>query len=253
MFRSADAGDARHARQPAGLRDETAGVARGDGKAGARDGAGGTGGNAGGVAARATVADRRPRREIAIDDDQRAVRPPRPEHGMDLQPEGPRPAQPDRAPEPLKRNQRLCAVEGKENSVADAERGERLRRCRLGDALGVTVERMGRAVARFGAGARKPIEERRSARADDDRRLRAREQAVERQRRDRGAGPGERGWGERRDDVQSPAAQRALERREDRRFAVRRLLRRAGLPITIASGRRRLCRRSPIAGGLGPF
>lgn len=84
---------------------------------------------------------------------------------------------------------------------------------------------MGRAVFRLGTSGRKQIEEARSSRADDHRRTRAGEQALERQRRDRRAGGVERGLRERNDDVQSPGVEPALERREDR--CVARRLRRA--------------------------
>jgi hypothetical protein len=153
---------------------------------------------------------------------------------MDLQPERAGTAKTDRAPEPLKRDQWLRSVEGKVDGVAHAERRERLPGRGLGHALRETIERMGRAVGCLGAAVREPIEERGPTRADDDRRARAREQAVERQRRDGSARGIECGPAERRDDVQSPAAERALERREDRRFAVRR--RRAAPSSTTSAG-----------------
>jgi len=115
----------------------------------------------------------RSRRERTIDDDERAVSPPRPEHRVDLQPERPRPAQSGRAPEALERNERFGAVERKVDRVRDAERRQRGGRGAVRGALRETVERVRGAVAGLRTASSEAIEERWPAGSDDRRRARA--------------------------------------------------------------------------------
>ena len=225
MLGAAHAGDARRARQAARLGGQATRVTGGDGEAGARD---------------RVRRDRRRRRarrsrrsrrrwaaargQLAIDDDERAVRPPRPEHRVNLQPERPGPAQPGRAPEALERNQRLGAVEREVDRVRDAERRERRGgRSAVGDALREPVERVRRAVAGL-----------RAASARTDRRTPARpnRRSPPRARRgssapsvsvETGAQAASNAAAPSGTTTFSPhAAERALERREDRRVVRRR-------------------------------
>ena len=227
MRRPADAGDPRRAGEPARLDGQAAGVTGGDREAGARDGVRGTGGHAGRVAPGAAIADRGPRRQLEIDDDQRAIRPPRSEHGVNLQTERPRPTEPRRLSQALERDQRLGAVERIVDRVRCCERRQRVGHGTGGHPPRVAVERVRRAVGRLRALGGEPIEERRAARTDDDRGPPARQQPTERQRRNRRAGGVERGRRDRYDDVEPPPFERTLERGEGRCVAVRR---RAALP-----------------------
>ena len=206
---AAHAGDSRHARQPARLRDEPARLTGDDVESPARHGARGASGDARSVAPRASVAGRRHRRQRPIEDDQRAVGPPGPERGVNLQPERPRPAETGRATEPLKRNQGPQA-EGKVHGMGRSGRSERVARGAGDHPLGVPVERIGRVVDGLGR-AVEAIEERRSARADDQRAGSAGQQLIEGERR---RGDVERRGRQREKDVQTQLSQRTRERRE---------------------------------------
>jgi hypothetical protein len=99
--------------------------------------------------------------------------------------------------------------------VGDPQRRQRLVDRGLDDALREPVQRVRRAVGGLLAVTREPIEERGPARSDDGRSARAGQQAAESQPGNGGAGSLERSARERRDDVQTPRAERPLERRED--------------------------------------
>ncbi len=97
------------------------------------------------------------------------------------------------------------------NRASHAERPERLPGRPLDDTAGVPIERVGRAVRGLRRGGEDP-EERRAARAGDERAARAGQQAFG----GRSAGGGVQiRRGQRQDDVEPQRAERALERREE--------------------------------------
>jgi hypothetical protein len=206
---AAHAGDSRHTGQPARLCDETTRLAGDDVESLACHGARRAGGDARSVTPCASVAGRRRRRHWPIEDEQRAVGPPGPEGGVNLQPERPRSPQTRRAPEALKRNERT-RPERKVGGMPDAERTEGLPRGVPDHPFGVAVERMGRAVDGLGLSV-EAIEERGAARADDQRARRTCQQVIERQRSGRAV---ERRARQRKKDVQAESAQRTRQRRE---------------------------------------
>ena len=176
---AANAGDARRAREAAGLGREAPRVAGGHERSRrARQ-------RPPGRRRRRAPGSRRSRRPARapaaqasrIDDDQRAVRPPRPEHGVDLQARAARAAEAGGAAEPLERNQRRRSRRTGSRSRARTPSGASAARDRRADdARREAIERVRRAVRRFGRLAREAIEERRPARADDQRGARAGQQ-----------------------------------------------------------------------------
>jgi hypothetical protein len=184
MFGAAHAGDARDTRQAAWLGDEASGVAGRHHEAGSLDGACRTGRDAGGITTGTAVTGRRQRRQRAIDHHQRAVGPPCAVGWMNLKTQRSRPTQPRRASDPLKRNERL-RPEGEINGTPHTERIERFVHGVLDDATGVTVEGICRAVSRLDR-SREPSEERRPARADDERTRRTWKKLVQDEGRSRG-------------------------------------------------------------------
>jgi hypothetical protein len=206
---TAHAGDSRHARLPARLRDETPGLTGDDVESPARHGARRAGSDAGSVAPRASVAGRRRRRQRPSEDDQRAVGPPGTERGVNLQTERPRPPETGGAPEALKRDE-WPRAEREVHDVGDVVRAERVARGAGDHPLGVPVERIRRAVAGLGSPV-EAIEEGRSARARDQCAGRAGQQLIERERPRRDV---ERRARQRKKDVEAELAQRARERRQ---------------------------------------
>ena len=172
-------------------------------------GARGARGDAGGVAPRAPVAERGRRRQRPSENDERAVGPPGPERGVNLQPERPRAPQPRRAPEALKRDERTRS-ERIVGGVGDAARLERLPRGAGDHPLRVPVERIRHAVAGLGPTV-EAIEERRSARADEQRAGGGRQQLFEGERLRRAV---ERLAGQRKSDVEAELTEWSRERRQ---------------------------------------
>ena len=212
---AAHAGDSRHARQPARLRDEPARLTGDDVESPARHGARRASGDARSVAPRASVAGRRRRRQRPIEDDQRAVGPPGPERGVNLQPERPRPAETGGATEPLKRDERPHA-EGKVHDVGDAARLERVARGARRPPARCTGRADSGAPSTGLGPAIEAIEERRSARADDQRAGSAGQQLIEGERPRRDVERRAASAGERRSAPAQPADARAP--RADRRM-----------------------------------
>ena len=147
MFGAAHAGDARGTRQPTRLVRQPPRVARGHDEARDGDRPRRTRGDTGRVAAGAAVAGRGRGRQLAIDDHQRAIRPPRAEHGVNLQAERPGTAETSCATEPLKRNQRRRCGEREIRRVRDRQRRQRAGDRGVDDARGEAIERVRRAVA----------------------------------------------------------------------------------------------------------
>jgi hypothetical protein len=203
------AGDSRGARQLTRRRGEAAGLTGDDVESAARHRGRRAGRNARSVAPCTSVARLRRRRQGPIEHDQPAVGPPGPERGVNLQPERARSAQTGGATEPLKRNQRPHA-EREVHDMGAAARLERVARRPRDHPLRVPVERVGGAVRRLGAGV-EAIEKRPSARTDDQRAGRARQQLVERQRLRRDV---ERRARQRENDVEAELAERTRERRQ---------------------------------------
>ena len=124
------------------------------------------------------------RRQLAIDDDQRAVGPPRAEHGVNLQAQRSRAAEAGRAPEALERNQRRRAVEREVDARARpraapsaAPTAASTTRC------GEAIERVGRAVGRLGRSRAKRSKNAGPPEPTITRRARARQQRSQAQRR----------------------------------------------------------------------
>jgi len=123
---------------------------------------------------------------------------------VNLQPARPGPPQASRAPEALKRDQRL-GVKGERDRVRDGPELERRAGRFPDDARGVAIERVGRAVGRLGA-ALEEIEERRAARADEQRAGRAGQELGQAQG---GGCPIEELGRERQEEVEAERADRA--------------------------------------------
>jgi len=209
VFGAAHAADSRHARLPAGLRDQTARVTGHDVESPAGHGAPRASGDARGIAPCASVAGWRHGRQRPLEDDQRAVGPPGAKRGVNLQPERSRSPQPRRAPQALKRDERPRA-ERKVSDVPNAERIERLPHGARDHPFGVAVERIGGAVGRLQLTI-EAIEEGGPARADEQRTSRGGQQLGEDERPGRRL---ERRGRERKKDVQAESTQRARQRRQ---------------------------------------
>jgi len=128
---------------------------------------------------------------------------------MDLQPERPRSAQAGGATESLKGNQRPHA-ERKVHGMGGTKRLERGAHRPNDHPLRVPVERVGRFITGLRA-LFEAIEERRSARADDERSLRAWQQLVEDERRRSDV---ERRARQREKDIEAQLTQLTRERRQ---------------------------------------